>query len=204
MPSKSNSIQISKIAKEVNRKSGDIVEYLKQMGVEVGGVMSKVDENLYHNILEHFKKDNDEVENHKQKLMELNRKYKNLDIEEIEQALKNEREKKLKEEAETLHKKNTEDKFKIERESQLQKVLKVQQELKINKEREYIQQPLSLQKTNKKNKDSINPVITKEIFHQRSEFLLKTILVERLLMIKFKEKELANLIKSKSDSIRSN
>ena len=47
----SKGIQISKIAKEVNRQSSEILEYLKRIGVEVGGVMSKVDEGAYHKVL---------------------------------------------------------------------------------------------------------------------------------------------------------
>ena len=62
----SKGIQISKIAKEVNRQSSEILEYLKRIGVEVGGVMSKVDESAYHKVLGHFKSDLEEAEKHKQ------------------------------------------------------------------------------------------------------------------------------------------
>ena len=72
----SKGIQISKIAKEVNRQSSEILEYLKRIGVEVGGVMSKVDESAYHKVLGHFKSDLEEAEKHKQKLVEFKKKYK--------------------------------------------------------------------------------------------------------------------------------
>ena len=59
MPETTNKVikgtQISKIAKEVNRQSGEILDYLKRIGIEVSGVMSKVDDCVYHKILGHFK-----------------------------------------------------------------------------------------------------------------------------------------------------
>lgn len=96
----SKGIQISKIAKEVNRQSSEILEYLKRIGVEVGGVMSKVDESAYHKVLGHFKSDLEEAEKHKQKLVEFKKKHKGIEIAEIEEEVKREREKKLKEEEE--------------------------------------------------------------------------------------------------------
>ena len=64
-------IQISKIAKEINRQSSEILDYLKRIGVEVGGIMSKVDETTHGKILGHFKSDIEEAEKHKQKVIEL-------------------------------------------------------------------------------------------------------------------------------------
>ena len=59
-------IQISKIAKEVNRQSDEILEYLKRIGIEAGGIMSKVDESVYNKILGHFKTDLEDATKHKQ------------------------------------------------------------------------------------------------------------------------------------------
>lgn len=134
----SKGIQISKIAKEVNRQSGEILEYLKRIGVEVGGVMSKVDESVYQKVLGHFKSDLEEAEKHKQKLIEFKKKHKGIEISEIEEELKKERERKLKEEEEKQKKKDDEDKVKNDRESQLQKDLEEKRRLIKEKEEELI------------------------------------------------------------------
>lgn len=136
----SKGIQISKIAKEVNRQSGEILEYLKRIGVEVGGVMSKVDESVYQKVLGHFKSDLEEAEKHKQKLIEFKKKHKGIEISEIEEELKKERERKLKEEEEKQKKKDDEDKVKYDRESQLQKDLEEKRRLIKEKEEELIRQ----------------------------------------------------------------
>jgi len=134
----SKGIQISKIAKEVNRQSGEILEYLKRIGVEVGGVMSKVDESVYHKVLGHFKSDLEEAEKHKQKLIEFKKKHKGIEISEIEEELKKERDRKLKEEEEKQKKKDDEDRVKNDRESQLQKDLEEKRRLIKEKEEELI------------------------------------------------------------------
>src|SRR5438552_6199623 len=94
----SKGVQISKIAKEVNRQSGEILDYLKRIGVEVGGIMSKVDDSVYSKILGHFKSDVEEAEKHKQKLIEFKKKHKGVEIIEIQDEVNKEKEKKLKEE----------------------------------------------------------------------------------------------------------
>ena len=132
----SKGIQISKIAKEVNRQSGEILEYLKRIGVEVGGVMSKVDESAYNKVLGHFKSDLEEAEKHKQKLVEFKKKHKGIEIAEIEEEVKREKEKKLKEEEEKQRKKDEEDKVKVDRESQLHKDLEEKRRLIKEKEEE--------------------------------------------------------------------
>ena len=93
-------VQISKIAKEVNRQSDEILDYLKRIGVEVGGIMSKVDDAVYRKILGHFKSDIEEVEKHKQKLLEFQKKHKSIEFTEIEEEVKIEKEKKQHEEDE--------------------------------------------------------------------------------------------------------
>ncbi len=132
----SKGIQISKIAKEVNRQSSEILEYLKRIGVEVGGVMSKVDENAYQKVLGHFKSDLEEAEKHKQKLVEFKKKHKGIEIAEIEEEVKREKEKKLKEEEDKKKKLLEEEKIKHERESQLQKDLEEKRKLIKEKEEE--------------------------------------------------------------------
>lgn len=136
----SKGIQISKIAKEVNRQSGEILEYLKRIGVEVGGVMSKVDENAYQKVLGHFKSDLEEAEKHKQKLVEFKKKHKGIEIAEIEEEVKKEKEKKLKEEEDKKRRQQEEDKVKAERESQLQKDLEEKRKLIKEKEEEIARQ----------------------------------------------------------------
>ncbi len=132
----SKGIQISKIAKEVNRQSGEILEYLKRIGVEVGGVMSKVDESAYHKVLGHFKSDLEEAEKHKQKLMEFKKKHKGIEIGEIEEEVKKEKEKRLKEEEEKKRLREEEDKHKVYREEQLHKDLEEKRKLIKLKEEE--------------------------------------------------------------------
>src|SRR5688572_7961189 len=97
---KTKGIQISKIAKEVNRQSSEILDYLKRIGVEVGGVMSKVDDGVYHKVLGHFKSDVEEAEKHKQKLIEFKKKHKGVEITEIEEEVKRDKEKRVKEDEE--------------------------------------------------------------------------------------------------------
>ncbi len=132
----SKGIQISKIAKEVNRQSSEILEYLKRIGVEVGGVMSKVDDNAYQKVLGHFKSDLEEAEKHKQKLVEFKKKHKGIEIAEIEEEVKRDKEKKLKEEEDKKRKLLEEEKLKQEREQQLQKDLEEKRKLIKEKEEE--------------------------------------------------------------------
>ncbi len=146
----SKGIQISKIAKEVNRQSGEILEYLKRIGVEVGGVMSKVDESAYHKVLGHFKSDLEEAEKHKQKLVEFKKKHKGIEIAEIEEEVKKEKEKKLREEEEKQRKKEEEEKVKVDRESQLQKDLEEKRRLIKEKEEELERQKLKEEEDRKK------------------------------------------------------
>jgi len=133
-------IQISKIAKEVNRQSGEILEYLKRINVEVGGVMSKVDESVYHKVLGHFKSDVEEAEKHKQKLIEIKKKHKGIEIGEIEDDVKKEREKFLKDEEEKKKRLEEEVKQKTGRESQLQKDLDEKRRMIKEKEAEIEEQ----------------------------------------------------------------
>jgi len=116
-------VQISKIAKEVNRQSNEILDYLKRIGVEVSGVMSKVDDTVYQKILGHFKTDLQDAEKHKQKLLEFKKTYKGVEISEIEEDIKKEKEKKLKEDEEKKKKLEEEERLKAEREIQLKKEL---------------------------------------------------------------------------------
>jgi translation initiation factor IF-2 len=133
-------IQISKIAKEVNRQSGEILEYLKRINVEVGGVMSKVDESVYHKVLGHFKSDVEEAEKHKQKLIEIKKKHKGIEIGEIEDDVKKERERFLKDEEEKKKRLEEEVKQKTGRESQLQKDLDEKRRMIKEKEAEIEEQ----------------------------------------------------------------
>ena len=146
----SKGIQISKIAKEVNRQSGEILEYLKRIGVEVGGVMSKVDDTAYQKVLGHFKSDLEEAEKHKQKLIEFKKKHKGIEISEIEDELKLEKEKKLKEEEDKQKRKEEEEKVKHERESQLEKDLEEKRKLIKEKEIEIEQQKIKAEEDRKK------------------------------------------------------
>jgi translation initiation factor IF-2 len=120
---KTKGVQISKIAKEVNRQSGEILDYLKRIGVEVGSVMSKVDDSVYHKVLGHFKSDLEEAEKHKQKLIEIKKKHKDIEINEIEEEVKKEKEKKAREEEEKNRRIEDEEKQKADREGQLEKDL---------------------------------------------------------------------------------
>ncbi len=132
-------VQISRIAKEVNRQSGEILEYLKRIGVEVSGVMSKVDESAYHKVLGHFKSDIEEAEKHKQKLLEFKKKHRTVEINEIEGEVKKEKERRLKEDEEKRKKQEEEDRIKSERENQFQRELDEKRKL-IEQKKEEIEQ----------------------------------------------------------------
>src|SRR4030095_2553440 len=146
-------IQISKIAKEVNRQSGEILEYLKRIGIEVGGVMSKVDVDVYHKVLGHFKSDVEEAEKHKQKLIEIKKKHKDIEITEIEDEVKKEREKKLRDEEEKKKRQEEENKIKAERESQFQKDLEEKRRMIKEKEEEISRQKIKDEEDKKKAKE---------------------------------------------------
>ena len=146
----SKGIQISKIAKEVNRQSSEILEYLKRIGVEVSGIMSKVDESAYHKVLGHFKSDLEEAEKHKQKLVEFKKKHKGIEIAEIEEEVQKDKEKKIKEEEERQKKRDEEERLKNERESQLQKDLEEKRRLIKEKEQEIERQKKAAEKEKEK------------------------------------------------------
>ncbi len=151
-------IQISKIAKEVNRQSSEILEYLKRIGVDVGGVMSKVEESVYHKVLGHFKSDVEEAEKHKQKLIEFKKKHKDIEISEIEDEVKKDREKKLKEEEEKTRKREDEEKVKAERDTQLKRDLEEKRRLIKEKEEEIAQQKLKEEEDKKRAaEEALNP-----------------------------------------------
>jgi translation initiation factor IF-2 len=147
---KTKGIQISKIAKEVNRQSNEILDYLKRIGVEVGGVMSKVDEDAYHKVLGHFKSDIEEAEKHKQKLIEFKKKHKGIEITEIEDDVKKEKEKKEQEEEEKKKRREAEQKQKNERESQLEKDLDEKRRLIKEKEEEIAKQKIKEEEDRKR------------------------------------------------------
>jgi translation initiation factor IF-2 len=117
------------ISKEVNRQSSEVLEYLKRINIEVGGIMSKVDDSVYRKILGHFKSDIEEAEKHKQKLLEFQKKHKSIEFSEIEEELKKEKEKKAREEEERRIKMEEEEKRKKEHELQLQKELEEKKRL---------------------------------------------------------------------------
>ncbi len=165
----SKGIQISKIAKEVNRQSGEILEYLKRIGVEVSGVMSKVDESVYQKVLGHFKSDLEEAEKHKQKLIEFKKKHKGIEISEIEEELKKERERKLKEEEEKQKKKDDEEKVKNDRESQLHKDLEEKRRLIKEKEEELIRQKQKEEEDKKRAEEEALKPKTVEAAKDKSE-----------------------------------
>lgn len=129
---------IFSIAKEVNRQSTEILDYLKRIGIEVSGIMSKVDDSVYKKVLGHFKSDIEEAEKHKQKLIEFKKKHKTVEINEIEEELKIEKEKKLKAEEENIRKLQEEEQKKAEREMQLQKDLEEKKRL-IEEKKEQIE-----------------------------------------------------------------
>ncbi len=146
-------IQISKIAKEVNRQSGEILDYLKRIGIEAGGVMSKVDESVYHKILGHFKSDLEDASKHKQKLMEFKKKHKGIEISEIEDDIKKDRERLLQEEEERQKRIEEEERIKAEREAQIQKELEEKRRLIKEKEAELERQKQEELELKKKKED---------------------------------------------------
>ncbi|HEY3249489.1 MAG TPA: translation initiation factor IF-2 [Ignavibacteria bacterium] len=148
----SKGIQISKIAKEVNRQSGEILDYLKRIGIEVGGIMSKVDESVYNKVLGHFKADVEDAGRHKQKLMEFKKKHKGIEITEIEEDIKKERERKIKEEEERVKRVEQEDRIKAEREAQLQKELE-EKRRKIKEKEEELERQKQIEIEQKKKRE---------------------------------------------------
>jgi translation initiation factor IF-2 len=126
---KSKQRNIFSIAKEVNRQSTEILDYLKRIGIEVSGIMSKVDDTVYRKILGHFKSDIEVAEKHKQKLIEFKKKHKTVEITEIEEDLKIEKERKIQEEKEFQKRREEEEKRKRDRELQLQKELEAKKRL---------------------------------------------------------------------------
>jgi len=139
---KTKSRTIFQIAKEVNRQSTEILDYLKRIGVEAGGLMSKVDEGVYRKILSHFKSDLEEAEKHKQKLIEFQKRHKDVELAEIREEIKKEAERKQREEQERLRRIEAELKQKKERELQLQRELEEKRKQLKEKEAELEKQKL--------------------------------------------------------------
>jgi translation initiation factor IF-2 len=150
-------IQISKIAKEVNRQSGEILDYLKRIGIEVGGIMSKVDDTVYNKILGHFKADVEEASKHKQKLMDFKKKHKGIEITEIEEDLKKEKERKIKEEDERQKRVDQEERIKAEREELIQKELEEKRRLIKEKEEELERQKQAEIEAKRKKEEEAKP-----------------------------------------------
>jgi translation initiation factor IF-2 len=143
---------IFSISKEVNRQSTEVLDYLKRIGIPVSGIMSKVDDSVYKKILGHFKSDIEEAEKHKQKLLEFQKKHKTIEFSEIEEELKIEKEKKLREEEERKKKLAEEELRKKEREIQLQKELEEKKRL-IELKKEQIEKEKAREEELKKKKD---------------------------------------------------
>jgi translation initiation factor IF-2 len=143
---------IFSIAKEVNRQSTEILEYLKRIGIDAAGIMSKVDESVYRKVLGHFKSDIEEAEKHKQKLIEFKKKHRTIEITEIEEDIKKEKERKLIEEEEKRKRLEAEEKRKIERELQLQKELEEKKRL-IELKKEQLEREKELEKERQKQKE---------------------------------------------------
>ena len=135
---------IFSIAKEVNRQSSEILDYLKRINIEVGGIMSKVDENVYRKVLGHFKSDIEGAEKHKQKLIEFKKKHKTIEINEIEDDIQKEKERKLLEEEEKKIKLEAEQRLKKVREQQLQKELEEKKRL-IEQKKEQLEREKELE-----------------------------------------------------------
>ncbi|MGA2667394.1 MAG: translation initiation factor IF-2 [Ignavibacteria bacterium] len=136
---------IFSIAKEVNRQSTEVLDYLKRIGIEVSGIMSKVDETVYRKVLGHFKSDIEEAVKHKQKLIDFKKKHKTIEINEIEEDVKKERERKLQEEEERKEKLEAEEKLKRERELHLQRELDEKRRL-IEMKKEQLEREKELEK----------------------------------------------------------
>jgi translation initiation factor IF-2 len=134
---KSKGIQISKIAKEVNRQSGEILDYLRRIGVEATSVMSKIDEEAYKKVLGHFKTDKEEAEKHKQKLIEIKKKHKGLEISEIDEEFRKEQERKLREQQEREKREAEEERIRKEKAELLEKELE-EKRIKLKETREKI------------------------------------------------------------------
>ena len=120
---KPKSKTIFSIAKEVNRQSTEILDYLKRIGIEVTTVMSKVDETAYRKVLGHFKTDVEEKEKHKQKLIEFKKKHDSIELTEIHEELEKEKAKKVKEAEDRKKRIEEEDRIKHDREHHLRKEL---------------------------------------------------------------------------------
>jgi translation initiation factor IF-2 len=140
------------ISKEVNRQSTEIVEYLKRINVDVAGIMSKVDESIYRKVLGHFKSDIEEAEKHKQKLLDFKKKHKTVEINEIEEDLKIEKEKRQKEDEEKKKRQQEVEKKKVEREHQLSKDLEEKKRLIEQKKEEIEHEKIEKEKALEKEK----------------------------------------------------
>lgn len=138
------------ISKEVNRQSTEILDYLKRIGVEVAGIMSKVDDTIYKKVLGHFKADIVEAEKHKQKLLDFKKKHSTVEIVEIEPELKIEKEKKQKEEEDRKKRFVEEERKKVERELQLKKDLDEKKRLIKEKEQQIELERIEKEKAKKK------------------------------------------------------
>ncbi|MFQ5798007.1 MAG: translation initiation factor IF-2 [Bacteroidota bacterium] len=83
--------KIYKLATELNLSSETMIEFLAKKGYEVKSHMSSVDEEMYREVLTHFKKDKDLAERHQRKIHELKEKRKERKLEEKEVLVAQER-----------------------------------------------------------------------------------------------------------------
>lgn len=88
---------IYKIASELNISKEHLFEYLTGKGIEAKSHMSKVDEDVYENIIHHFKKDKDIADKHQRKWDAFKKKHE--DIDDKDKKVKKKEEKEPKEES---------------------------------------------------------------------------------------------------------
>lgn len=78
--------KIYKLATQLNLSSETLIEFLAKKGYKVKSHMSSVDDEAYHEVLTHFKKDRDLAERHHRKIQEMRERRKERKLEEQEVA----------------------------------------------------------------------------------------------------------------------
>ena len=103
------------LIKEINRSKEDVIEYLNSIGVEKVTLNTTLDPDIVNKVYNHFKRDLEEQEKHKKKVLDFSLKNR-IEISEAEEQKRKQEEAKRKKEEEDRIKKVLEEKTKAEEE----------------------------------------------------------------------------------------
>jgi translation initiation factor IF-2 len=132
-------MKLAKLVKEINRSKEDIITYLNSVGIDKVNINTSLEADIVAKVFSHFKRDIEEQEKHRKKIVDF-AKINKVDIAEANEVIKKEEEDKKRKEEEKLLQKNLEEqKRKIEDERKKQELIAFKErEERVKKEAEEI------------------------------------------------------------------